>query len=67
MESRLEGGNAGGIQWAGMALASRELHRTVMSTPGLRALADVACYSVAAGSTMQARFRLAFVHIFLAC
>lgn len=50
-----------------MALAACELHRTVMSTPGLGALADVACYSVAAGSTMQAWFRLAFVHIFLTC
>lgn len=56
VEPRLEGGDAGGKRWASVALAACELYRTVMPAPGLRALADIACYNVAAGSTMQAWF-----------
>lgn len=56
MEPRLEGGDAGGSQWAGVVLAACELDRTVLSTPGLRALADIACYNVTTGPTMQAWF-----------
>jgi hypothetical protein len=67
VEPRLEDGDAGGSQWAGVAVATSELHRTVMSTPGLWAPADVARHSVFTGSTMQAGLRQTLVHIFLTC
>lgn len=53
VDPRLEGGDAGSNQWASVALAASELHRTVMPTPGLRAPADVARHGVITGPTMK--------------
>lgn len=67
VDPRLEDGDAGGSQWAGVALAACELHGAVMSTPGLWAPAGIACHRVIAGPTMEAGLREALVHIFLTC
>lgn len=65
VDPSLEGGDAGGTQWASVALAASELHGTVMPTPGVRAPADVARHGVLTGPPMEAGLRQAFVHIFL--
>lgn len=55
VDSRLEGRDAGSSQWASVALAASELHRTVMPTPVLWASAGVACHDVITGPSMEAR------------
>lgn len=67
MDAGLEDGDAGGSRWAGVALAAGEPHGTVMPTPGLRALANVARHGVVTRPTVEAGLRQAFVHIFLTC
>lgn len=54
VDAGLEDGDAGGSPWAGVALAAGEPHGTVMSTPGLRAPANVARHGVVTRPTVEA-------------